>query len=168
MENGNIILIGMPGAGKSTIGVLLAKAMKMPFVDTDLLIQQHENCYLQEIINTRGIEEFKRIEESVILQLDVKNHIIATGGSVIYSETAVRHLKSTGKLVLLDTKLYQLERRLKNANKRGIAMESGQTLSALYHERLPLYRKYADIEINCSRKHIEMIIAEIKSHFDSK
>jgi shikimate kinase len=165
--NKNIILIGMPGAGKSTVGVLLAKAMKMPFIDTDLLIQQRENCYLQELIDSRGLEEFMKVEESVVLGLDAENHIIATGGSVIYSEAAIKHLKVSGVLVFLHTKMYQLERRLKNAHTRGIAMKNGQTLSALYNERLPLYRKCMDIEIDCSKKHIETIVEEIKNKIEN-
>jgi len=163
MMKKNIVLIGMPGAGKSTVGVLLAKALKMPFIDTDLLIQQQENCYLQELIDTRGIHEFIKIEERVVLGLDVDNHIIATGGSIIYSETAVLHLKASGCLVFLDTKIYQLERRLKNTCTRGIAMKKEQTLLTLYNERLPLYKKYADLEIDCSKKHIETIVSEIKN-----
>lgn len=167
MGNKNIVLVGMPGAGKSTVGVLLAKALKMPFIDTDLLIQQQENCYLQELIDTRGLNEFIKIEENVVLGLDVENHIIATGGSVVYSEAAVLHLKASGFIVFLNTKVYQLERRLKNTSTRGIAMKNGQTLSTLYNERIPLYRKYADLEIDCSKKHIETIVLEIKNKIDS-
>lgn len=162
----NIVLIGMPGAGKSTVGVLLAKTMKMPFIDTDLLIQQRENSYLQDIINTRGIDEFIKIEESVILGINVRNHIIATGGSVVYSNAAIMHLKASGVLVFLNARLYQLNRRLKNISKRGVAMKKGKSLSALLDERLPLYRKYADIEINCSKKHIDTIVNEIKNSFE--
>lgn len=163
MENKNIILIGMPGAGKSTIGNMLAKDLKIPFIDTDLLIRQKVNCSLQELIDTHGIQEFIKIEESIVLGLDVCNHIIATGGSVIYSEAAVMHLKASGYLIFLDTKMYQLERRLMNTRSRGIAMKKGQTLAALYNERIPLYKKYADLEIDCSKKHIETIISEIKN-----
>ncbi len=163
MNTKNIVLIGMPGSGKSTAGVLLAKAMKMPFIDTDLLIQKQENCYLQELINAHGINEFIKIEEKVILGLDAENTVIATGGSAVYSESAVRHLKSNGILIFLNSKLYQLERRLKNMKTRGIVMKSDQTLSNLFNERLPLYRKYADIEIDCSKKHIETIVSEIKN-----
>lgn len=164
MKTMNIVLIGMPGSGKSTVGVLLAKAMKMPFIDTDLLIQKQENCYLQELINARGINEFIKIEENVILGLDAENTVIATGGSAVYSESSIRHLKSNGILVFLNSKIYQLERRLKNMQTRGIAIKSGQTLSHLYNERLPLYKKYADIEIDCSKKHIETIVSEIKAN----
>lgn len=163
MNNKNIILIGMPGAGKSTVGVLLAKALKMPFIDTDLLIQKQENRYLQELINMRGMNEFLKIEENVILGLDAENTVIATGGSAVYSAPAVRHLRSNGILVFLNSKMYQLERRLKNARTRGIAMKSGQTLHNLYLERLPLYKKYADVEIDCSKKHIETIVTDIKN-----
>ena len=161
MKRSNIILIGMPGAGKSTVGVLLAKALKKPFIDTDLLIQQRENSFLQEIINNRGINEFIKVEEEVVLGLNVTDHVIATGGSVIYSDVSIAHLQSTGVMVFLNLKLYQLERRLKNINTRGIAMKSGQSIIDLYTERQPLYEKFAEIEIDCSHKHIETIISEI-------
>lgn len=161
MGKTNIILIGMPGAGKSTVGVLLAKALKKPFIDTDLLIQQRENRYLQEIIDGQGIAGFVRIEEEVMLGLDVAGHVIATGGSVIYSDASMRHLKSIGIVVFLNVRLYQLEKRLKNISTRGVAMGSGQSISGLYAERQPLYEKYADIAIDCSRKHIETIVSEI-------
>jgi len=161
----NLVLIGMPGAGKSTVGVLLAKALKMPFVDTDLLIQKRENSYLQELIAKHGIDGFIKIEEAIVTDLDLEGHVIATGGSVIYSEPAVSHLKAGGILFFLDTKIYQLERRLKNTLTRGIAMQPGQSLASLYNERLPLYKKYADVEIDCSRKHIETIVSEISEKF---
>jgi shikimate kinase len=157
----NIVLIGMPGAGKSTIGVILAKQLKKPFIDTDLLIQQRENRYLQDIINDDGLEAFFKIEEEVILGLEADNHIIATGGSVIYSEPAIMKLKENGILVYLNLKLYQLETRIKNISTRGVAMSSGQTLKDIYGDRTPLYKKYADIEIDCSRKHMDIIIKEI-------
>jgi len=160
----NVVLIGMPGAGKSTVGVLLAKAMKMPFIDTDLLIQERHGHFLQELVDMHGFDEFIKIEESVILSLDVKNHIISTGGSVVYSEAAMNHLKASGVVVFLNARLYQLERRLKNMHRRGIAMKGNRTLASLYRERLPLYEKYADISIDCSKKHIETIVSEIKNN----
>jgi shikimate kinase len=165
MNKKNLVLIGMPGAGKSTVGVLLAKALKMPFIDTDLLIQQKENRYLQEIIDAHGLDAFIKTEEDAILGLDVQNYVIATGGSAIYSEAAIKHLKASGILIFLNTKMYQLEHRLKNAQTRGIAMKNGQTFIALYNERLPLYRQCMDIEIDCSKKHIETIVEEIKNKF---
>ncbi len=158
----NIVLTGMPGAGKSTVGVLLAKAVKKPFIDTDLLIQQQENRYLQEIINHDGLDAFKKIEEQVLLGINTENHIIATGGSVVYSEAAMEHLKRNGIVVYLELKPYQLKRRVNNISTRGIALQNGQTLYGLYKERTPLYRKYADITIDCSHKHIEAIVEEIK------
>ncbi|MGE5614122.1 MAG: shikimate kinase [Bacillota bacterium] len=161
MMNRNVVLIGMPGAGKSTVGLLLAKALGMPFIDTDQLIRDQEKSSLQELIDKKGLDEFIRIEEKVILNLNVENHVIATGGSAVYSEAAVCHLKSGGILVFLNAKPYQLTRRVKNTGSRGIAMKRGQTLESLYRERLPLYRKYADIEINCSGKHINTITSEI-------
>ncbi len=164
-DSKNLVLIGMPGAGKSTVGVLLAKALKMPFVDTDLLIQRQENSYLQELIAKHGIDGFMKIEEDIVKGLDLENHVIATGGSVIYSGSAISHLKAQGVLFFLNTKMYQLERRLKNTQTRGIAMQHGQSLVSLYNERLPLYKKYADIEIDCSRKHIETIVTEISEIF---
>lgn len=164
-EKTNLVLIGMPGAGKSTVGVLLAKALKMPFVDTDLLIQRHENCYLQELIEKQGIDGFIRTEERIVTELDLTDHVIATGGSVIYSRPAVDHLKAGGILFFLNCRMYQLERRLRNIKTRGIAMQPGQTVEDLYRERMPLYKKYADVEIDCSRKHIETIVIEIKEKY---
>ena len=164
MSKRNIVLIGMPGAGKSTVGSLLSKAIGMPFIDTDQLIRQQEGCQLQKIIDEHGLKEFLRIEEEIILNLNVEGHVIATGGSVVYSKKAMRHLKPHGTFVFLNTKMYQLERRLKNASTRGIAMKDGQNLEALYCERFPLYKRYADVEIDCSQKHIEVIVAEIISN----
>ena len=158
----NIILTGMPGAGKSTIGVILAKAVKKPFIDTDLLVQQQENRYLQDIINNDGLEAFIKIEEGIIFGINVENHIIATGGSVIYSKASMEHLKRDGIIVYLNLKLFQIQRRIKNINTRGIALKNGQSLKSLYEERIPLYKSYADIVIDCSHKHIENIVDEIK------
>ncbi len=160
MIKNNIILIGMPGAGKSTVGVLLAKAMKMPFMDTDLLIQQKENMLLQDIIKAYGIESFLRIEQDTLLEISVENCVIATGGSAVYSEKAMEHLRRHGVIVYLNLKYYQIERRINNITTRGIAMNKEQNLKDLYHERTPLYEKYADITIDCAQKHIEQIVSE--------
>jgi shikimate kinase len=167
MVRNNIVLIGMPGAGKSTVGVLLAKALKRPFIDTDLLIQQKEDSYLQDILETRGLEEFIRIEEQTILGLELDNYIIATGGSVVYSKNSIEHLKETGILVFLNIRLYQLDHRLKNISTRGIVLRNGQTIKELYKVRYPLYKKYADIEIDCAHKHIEVIVSEIKNKVEN-
>lgn len=117
-DDRNLVLIGMPGAGKSTVGVLLAKALKMPFADTDILIQRQENSYLQELIEKHGIDGFIKIEENTVKDLDLRNHVIATGGSVVYSEAAMNHLKEHGIVFFLNAKMYQLERRLKNSRTR--------------------------------------------------
>ncbi|HOQ37829.1 MAG TPA: shikimate kinase [Acetivibrio sp.] len=161
MEKTNIVLIGMPGAGKSTIGVLLAKALKKPFIDTDLLIQQKYNMFLQEIIDKYGIKRFLSIEEEVVVSVDLKNHVIATGGSVVYSDAALKHFKKDGLVVYLKLRFDEIEKRISNISSRGIAMEKGKTLVDLYNERVPLYEKYADITVNCSDMDIEASVAEI-------
>lgn len=145
----NIVLIGMPGAGKSTIGVLLAKSLLMDFVDTDLLIQRKYGESLCEIINTRGIEEFLKIENDVICETDFENCIIATGGSAVYGEEAMKKLRADGVAVYLKLSSEELERRIDNIHTRGIAMKQGTTISELYAERAPLYEKYADITFEC-------------------
>ncbi len=162
MNRRNIVLIGMPGAGKSTVGVLLAKTLGMPFLDIDLLIQQSEGKLLQDIINNSGIDVFQAIEEKTILGLNTEGHIIATGGSAVYSRKAMEHLKENGTIVYLKSKLYQIEKRIKNISSRGIVIGKGQTLRELYAERTPLYEAFADITVDCSGKHIETVIAEIK------
>lgn len=163
MNNSNVILIGMPGAGKSTIGVLLAKSLRKPFIDTDLLIQQQEDCFLQDIINRDGIEKFLAAEEDVILKLNVENHVIATGGSVVYSEASMKHLKPDSTIVYLKLSYEEIVTRIKNIKSRGIAIESNQSLFDLFKERTPLYEKYSDLTVNCSGKHIEEIVDEIKN-----
>ena len=145
----NIVLIGMPGAGKSTIGVLLAKSMLMDFVDTDLLIQKKCSDSLCGIINSQGIEAFLQIENDVICEADFENCVIATGGSAVYGEEAMKKLRTDGVAVYLKLSAEELERRIDNIHTRGIAMKEGTTISALYDERSPLYEKYADITIEC-------------------
>lgn len=146
----NIILIGMPGAGKSTIGVLLAKTLIMSFTDTDLLIQKKYSSALCEIIKNRGIDEFLRIENEVICEEDFCNCIVATGGSAVYGKEAMEKLKENGIAVYLKLSPDELEKRINNIHTRGIAMKEGTTLAELYEERAPLYEKYADITVNCS------------------
>ncbi len=146
----NIILIGMPGAGKSTIGVLLAKTLIMSFTDTDLLIQKKCSSALCEIIKERGIDEFLRIENEVICEEDFCNCIVATGGSAVYGKEAMAKLKENGIAVYLRLSPDELEKRINNIHTRGIAMKEGTTLAELYNERAPLYEKYADITVNCS------------------
>ncbi len=143
----NIILIGMPGSGKSTVGVLLAKMLGMNFVDTDLLIQQREGMKLYEIQAQKGNAYFSEIEEAVNAAIEAENTVIATGGSVVYGEKAMAHLKGMGRVVYLKVPLRELRRRIQNFATRGIQMEPGQTLADLYAERVPLYEKYADVTV---------------------
>lgn len=157
----NIVLIGMPSAGKSTLGVLLAKSLCMPFTDTDLIIQEKENKLLQDIINDYGIDHFLEVEERVILECDFTNHVIATGGSVVYSETAMEHLKRKGIVVYLKLDYEEIEQRLNNIKTRGVAIAVGQTLKDLYEIRTPLYEKYADITVDCNKKDMETSVEEV-------
>ncbi|MGI6371723.1 MAG: shikimate kinase [Caldicoprobacterales bacterium] len=158
----NIVLIGMPASGKSTIGVLLAKALGRDFIDTDLLIQAREGALLQDIIMDKGIDEFIRIEEEVITGLDCTNTVIATGGSVVYSHEAMEHLGQKGIIVYLEVDYEEINRRLTNITSRGIVFEEGQNLIDLYNERLPLYQKYADLTIDCRDKDVETLVSLIK------
>ncbi|NLZ49535.1 MAG: shikimate kinase [Clostridiales bacterium] len=157
----NIVLIGMPGAGKSTLGVLLAKALGKAFVDTDIVIQQNEGMKLYEIIERYGLEEFLRIEERNILELKITNSIIATGGSVVYGNEAMEHLKRNGLIVYLKLDYEEIERRLKDITTRGIAMDKETSLRELYNQRIFLYEKYADLIIDCNNKSIEKLVEEI-------
>ena len=145
----NLALIGMPGAGKSTLGVLLAKRTARSFLDTDLLIQQAEDAPLQEIIDKRGVESFRRIEERIVLELDCSGSVIATGGSVVYSEAAMEHLGRLGRRIYLDVPLAELDRRLGDLDKRGVIRGTGQDLAGLLTERRPLYERWADIRVDC-------------------
>jgi shikimate kinase len=151
----NIVLIGMPSAGKSTLGVLLAKTLCMPFTDTDLVIQEKENKLLQNIINEFGNEHFLKVEEAAILDCNFSNHVMATGGSVVYSNASMEHLKKDGIVVYLKIDYEEIERRLNNITTRGVAIAEGQTLKDLYNERVPLYEKYADITLDCNCKGME-------------
>lgn len=149
----NIILIGMPGVGKSTAGVILAKILGYSFVDTDLLIQQSEKRLLKDIIASEGIDGFISIENKVNSMITAENSVIATGGSVIYGEQAMKHLCEIGTVVYLSLGYSQLRRRLRNIRRRGVVIREGQSFSDLYNERVPLYEKYADIivdETGCS------------------
>lgn len=159
--NMNIVLVGMSGAGKSTLGVLLAKALGMDFVDTDIVIQQHEGRLLQEIIDHDGIERFLDIEERIVSELQLKNCVISTGGSVIYSEKAMNILQQHGQIIYLHVPYEEIQRRLKNVTTRGIVIKKGNTLKDVYEERVPLYAKFSDTTIDCSNKEIEQCISEM-------
>lgn len=161
IQRRNIVLIGMPGVGKSTIGVLLAKALGRYFLDTDVFIQAVQGRSLQEIIDAEGLAAFCKIEEDYATCIDLTNAVIATGGSVVYSEQAMRSLADRGVIVHLDLPVERIEQRLANLPTRGVVMEKGQTVRSLYAQREPLYRKYAQITIDCADKTHEQIVAEI-------
>ena len=151
----NITLIGMPGAGKSTIGVVLAKVLGYQFLDSDLLIQKAEKRTLSKIIADEGTEGFKAIENRVNASIQVENTVIATGGSVVYCDEAMQHLKETGTVVYLKLSLDSLRKRLGNLKGRGVLLKDGQSLTDLYEERVPLYEKYADIVVDEEGKNLE-------------
>ena len=144
----NIILIGMPGVGKSTIGVVLAKVLGFQFMDTDLLIQNKMNMVLSEIIKVKGIDGFSKIENEVNASVETDRTVIATGGSVVYCREAMEHFKSMGTIVYLQLPLESLRERLGSLRRRGVVLKDGQTLDQLYGERVPLYKKYADMVID--------------------
>ncbi len=143
----NLILIGLPTSGKSTAGVLLAKALGKDFLDTDLLIQSKTGETLSEIISNEGNASFLKIEEAVCAGLKVRNTVIATGGSAVYSERAMKHLKKTGPVVYLEIDRDTLEKRLHDARGRGVVLRDGETLEELFEERTILYRRYADLTV---------------------
>ena len=133
----NIVLVGMPGAGKSTLGVLLAKALGMDFADTDIAIQQHDGRLLQAIIDREGIDEFLEIEEKIVTGLRLENSVIATGGSVIYSDQAMQVLKQRAQIMYLHVSYEEIERRLLNIASRGVVIQEGKSLKDVYEERVP-------------------------------
>ncbi|PWR75882.1 shikimate kinase [Methanospirillum stamsii] len=157
----NIVLIGLPGAGKSTVGVILAKTLGMKFIDTDIVIQEHTGRLLQEIIDTDGPEFFLKKEEESILSLHPFNSVIATGGSAVYGREAMEHLKSQGIVVFLNISYDEMVKRLSNIKTRGIVRIPGQTLHDLFDQRIPLYEKYADIRIDCSDEMFEHVVEKV-------
>lgn len=161
MKKDNIILIGMPGAGKSTAGVVLAKKLGYAFVDSDLVIQSKEGRLLHEIIEEQGIEGFWKIEEAVNASLEAHRCVIATGGSAIYGEKAMAHLKEIGCVIYLKLSCAAIAERLGDLNERGVTLRDGQGLPELYAERVPLYEKYADVTIDCESLSIREIVEQI-------
>ncbi|MFO8111165.1 MAG: shikimate kinase [Desulfosalsimonadaceae bacterium] len=160
-RNDNLILVGMPGAGKSTVGVILAKLTSRDFVDTDLLIQTSQKRTLQDIVDTDGYAALRKIEEEVLTGLFVENHVIATGGSAVYSDPAMKHMRSLGVVIFLDTDLPTLATRVHNFRTRGLAKKPDQDFADLYNERSGLYAKYADTTIRCSGLTHEEVCAKI-------
>lgn len=157
----SIVLIGMPAAGKSTVGVVLAKTLGMQFVDTDLLIQEREDMLLQEIIDIKGNDYFKGVEKEILCQLDVENSVISTGGSAIYYPEAMAHLHHLGSVIYLQLSVPTLKKRLSNIKTRGITMAPGQTIEDLARSRVPLYESYADIVLPAEGLDVEETIRRI-------
>ncbi len=163
----NIVLIGMPGSGKSTVGVILAKLTGRDFVDTDVLIQKEQGRSLQEIVDTDGYLRLREVEEKTILGLECRNHVIATGGSAVYSQAAMEHLKTNGTAVFLNVDLQTLFTRVQDFDTRGLAKRPDQGVADLFAERHALYRKYADITIDCEGISHETVCARIMAGLES-
>lgn len=158
----NIVLIGMPGSGKSTIGVILAKRLGYDFVDTDNLISDREKTTLQDIIDKKGVSEFLKIEGIVGEELNIDNTVIATGGSMVFSDSAMKNLLKDSKCVFIDVPLPEIKRRVKNIDTRGIAMEKDDTLDTLYEKRMPKYREYSDITVEVKQNSkIDNVVSKI-------
>lgn len=157
----NIVLIGMPGVGKSTIGVILAKELGFQFVDSDLLIQKQEKRLLRQIIEEEGIDGFIRIENQVNCSIAPQGAVVATGGSVVYGREAMEHFKKTGKIIYLKLSYEGLKKRLGNLHGRGVIVREGQTLLDIYRERISLYEQYADLIIDEENKDIEATLQTI-------
>jgi shikimate kinase len=161
MTKENIVLIGMPVSGKSTAGVILAKMLGMDFVDTDLVIQQREKALLRDLIEEYGVEGFMEKEEKAVLSVSPVNTVIATGGSVVYSEKAMRHLSSIGTVVYLKVAEDELLRRLQDIRERGVVLKDGETFKEMFDSRSILYERYADITIEEGSAGIEATLSEM-------
>ena len=157
----NVVLIGMPGSGKSTVGVVLAKQTARDFIDTDVIIQTSEGRPLQDIVDQDGYMALRRIEEKILQGISLRNHVIATGGSAVYSEAAMIQLKLDGIVAFLDADLPTLAARIRDFGTRGLSKSPGQSLADLYEERLPLYRRYADLVVKCGKLTHEEVCAKI-------
>lgn len=157
----NLILIGMPGSGKSTAGVLAAKILCKSFLDADLIIQEREHQALQAIINQRGAEAFLRCEEEALCSIHTDNTVIATGGSAVYSQKGMEHLKKNGIVAYLSLSYEEMLRRIPNLENRGVVLRHGSTLKEMYEERLPLYEAAADITINCEQNSVELTVQSL-------
>ena len=157
----NIVLIGMPGAGKSTVGVVLAKRRGYRFIDSDLVIQEQYDKLLHELITEHGVEGFWQIENDVNAGLNVKRSVIATGGSAVYGQEAMEHLCEIATVVYLKLSYEEIAHRLGDLNARGVTLKDGQTLTDLYAERIPLYERYAQITVACDDKLLRDIVQEI-------
>lgn len=161
MRQDNIILIGMPGVGKSTVGVVMAKIEGYHFIDADIVIQQREGRLLKDIIAGEGVDGFIEIENKVNASIEGGGAVIATGGSVVYGDDAMKHYKEIGKIVYLKLSYDEIKGRLGDIKNRGVVLKEGQTLKQLYEERCPLYEKYADVVIDESGLNVEQTIEKV-------
>jgi shikimate kinase len=157
----NLTLIGMPGAGKSTVGILLAKSLSLNFIDTDILIQINQGKTLQQILDESGHLHLRAIEEQEILTLNLSRHIIATGGSAVYSAKAMTHLQEISTVIFLQVSHFEIERRIHNFDSRGIAKAVHQTFQELYDERQVLYARYAELTIACDGCNQDEVVQRI-------
>ncbi|WP_370980881.1 shikimate kinase [Agaribacterium sp. ZY112] len=158
----NIILIGMPGSGKSTLGLALAHALKRPFIDSDQVIEKEEQCSLQQILDKSGYQVLRNIEEQYLLKLEASHNVIATGGSAIYSEEAMQHLKELGSIIYLELPLAILKKRITNFSQRGLARAPHQGLNELFIERQGLYERWADYKLDCKNLDQEHALEQLK------
>ena len=158
----NMILIGMPGSGKSTVGVVLAKALGMGFLDVDLLIQEREGTLLQQLIDRQGVERFLDLERDAILSLDCRGTVVAPGGSCVCREEALAHMRRLGTVVYLELPLAEVAGRIRNQSSRGIALSPGQTLADLYQYRVPLYQRCAHITVPAGGQSLAETVENVK------
>lgn len=164
----NIVLIGMPGCGKSTVGVLLAKALQMDFIDTDIVLQQQQGKKLQEIIDQVGNDAFLKMEEDCVCGLECDQTIIATGGSVVYGKEAMRRLHENGLVVYIRLPYEEIERRLSNLATRGVTLKKGQTLRNLYDERIPLYEAEADYTFEPEESDVQETVLDLAQRLSAR
>lgn len=164
----NIILIGMPGSGKSTVGVVLAKALGLRFLDVDLLIQEREGALLQELIDSRGVERFLDLERDAILSLDCRGTVIAPGGSCVCREESIAHMRGLGTVVYLQLSLEDVTKRIRNLSSRGIALQPGQTLADVYQYRAPLYERCAHITVPIQGQGLAETVEKVKEAYNNK
>ena len=164
----NIVLIGMPGCGKSTVGVVLAKALGMDFVDSDLVIQSTMHATLAQLIEQHGDDGFRDIENRVNASIDVQNSIIATGGSVVYGKEAMRRLHENGLVVYIQLPYEEIERRLSNLATRGVTLKKGQTLRNLYDERIPLYEAEADYTFEPEEGDVQETVLDLAQRLSAR
>ncbi|MBT8046755.1 MAG: shikimate kinase [Pontiella sp.] len=163
MPNSNIVLIGMPASGKSTLGVQLAKWLSMGFIDTDLLVQARAGESMQAFQDANGMEAYQTLECETVKSVVCENCVIATGGSAIYCDGAMNHLKSMAKIIFLDVPMDEIRQRIGDTSQRGVVIRPDMNLDDLYAERRPLYLKHADLAIDCSNKPQDQLLQEIRA-----